>query len=134
MMDPYGDHIVTCKHRPHTIRRHDRMSYVQNIIADEVGLKSHLEKTSLIAGRKDRPTDVVLPMFCVGQDACLDSMITHPLQPTFIDPATGKNLVAAKAVAAKNHSEDDEKCRRNGLHLIAIAWETFDGSTPRRTP
>jgi hypothetical protein len=51
-MDPYGDHAVTCKHGPHTIRRHDRMPYVQNIITNEVGLKSHLEKTGLIVGRK----------------------------------------------------------------------------------
>jgi hypothetical protein len=62
-MDPYGDHAVTCKHGPHTIRRHDCMLYVQNIIANEAGLKSRLEKTGLIAGRKDRPDDVLVPMF-----------------------------------------------------------------------
>jgi hypothetical protein len=79
VMDPYGDHAVTYKHGPHTICQHDRMPYVQNIIANEVGLKSHLEKTGPIAGRKDRPINVLLPMFCTGQDACLDSVITHPL-------------------------------------------------------
>jgi hypothetical protein len=79
MMDPSGDHAVTCKHGPHTIRRHDRMLYVQNIVTNEAGLKSYLEKTGLIIGRKDRPTNVLLPMFCVGQDICLDSVITHPL-------------------------------------------------------
>jgi hypothetical protein len=67
VMDPYDDHAVTCKHGPHIIRRHDRMPYVQNIIANEVGLKSHLEKTGLIAGHKDHPADVLLPMFCAGQ-------------------------------------------------------------------
>jgi hypothetical protein len=67
VMDLYGDHTVTCKHGPHIIRRHDRMPYVQNIIANEVGLKSHLEKTGLIAGHKDHPADVLLPMFCAGQ-------------------------------------------------------------------
>jgi hypothetical protein len=66
VMDPYGDHAVTCKHGPHIIHRHDRMPYVQNIIANEAGLKSRLEKTGLIAGRKDHPADVLLPMFCVG--------------------------------------------------------------------
>jgi hypothetical protein len=71
-------------------------------------------------------------MFCAGQDAYLDSMITHPLQPTFIDRATGKSLVAAKAATAKKHSDDDEKCRRNGLRLIAMAWEMF-GSSARKT-
>jgi hypothetical protein len=79
MMDPYGDHVVTCKHGLHSICRHDRMPYVQNIITNEAGLKSRLEKTGLIVGRKDRPTNVLLPMFCAGQDACLDSVITHPL-------------------------------------------------------
>jgi hypothetical protein len=130
VMDPYGDHAVTCKHGLHIIRRHDRMPYVQNIIAIEAGLKSRLEKTGLIAGRKDRPVDVLLPMFWAGQDTCLDSVITHPLQPTFIDRAAGKSLVAAKAVAAKKHSDDNEKCRCNGLRLIAMAWETFGGSAP----
>jgi hypothetical protein len=120
-MDPYGDHAVTCKHGPHTICHHDRMSYVQNIVANEAGLKSRLEKTSLIVGRKDRPSDILLPMFCAGQDTCLDSVITHPLEPTFIDRAAGKNLVAAKAAATKKHSDDNEKCRRNGLRLIAMA-------------
>jgi hypothetical protein len=38
----------------------------------------------------------------------------------------GKSLVAAKAAAAKKYS--DEKCRRNGLRLIAMAWETFGDS------
>jgi hypothetical protein len=52
------------------------------------------------------------------------------LQPTFINHAAGKNLVAAKAVAAKKDSDDDEKCRRNGLRLITMASETFGGSTP----
>jgi hypothetical protein len=104
------------------------MSYVHNIVVNEVGLKSRLEKTGLIAGRKDRPVDVLLPMFCAGQDACLDSVITHPLQPTFIDCAAGKSLVATKAVATKKHSNDDEKCRYNGLRLIAMAWETFGSS------
>jgi hypothetical protein len=47
-MDPYGDHVVTLKHGPHTIRCHDRMPYMQNIIANEAGLKSRLEKTGLI--------------------------------------------------------------------------------------
>jgi hypothetical protein len=66
VMDPYGDHAVTYKHGPHIIRHHDRMSYVQNIIANEAGLESHLEKTGLIAGHKDRLTDVLLPMFLAG--------------------------------------------------------------------
>jgi hypothetical protein len=57
-------------------------------------------------------------------------VITHPLQPTFIDHAVGKSLVTTKAAAAKKHSDDDEKCRCNGLCLIAMAWETFDGSVP----
>jgi hypothetical protein len=48
------------------------MLYVQNIIANEAGLKSCLEKTGLIAGRKDFRADVLLPMFCASQDACLD--------------------------------------------------------------
>ncbi len=59
------------KYGPHTIRRHDRMPYVQNIIANEASFKSHLKKIDLIAGRKDRPTNVLLPMFCAGQNACL---------------------------------------------------------------
>jgi hypothetical protein len=42
------------------------MPYVQNIIANEAGLKSCLEKTGLIAGRKDRPLDILLLMFCAG--------------------------------------------------------------------
>ncbi len=100
VMDPYSDHIVTCKHGPHTIRRHDRMSYVLNIVTNEAGLKSRLEKIGLITGRKDRPADVLLSMFYAGQDACLDSVITHSLQPTFIDRVTGKSLVAAMAAAA----------------------------------
>jgi hypothetical protein len=108
------------------------MPYVQNFIANEAGLKSRLEKTDLIVGRKDRPADNLFPMFCVGQDTYLDSMITHPLQPTFIDHAAGKSLVAAMAAAAKKHSDDDKKCRCNGLRLIAMAWETFDRSAPRR--
>ncbi len=41
-----------------------------------------------------------------------------------------KSLVVAKAAVVKKHSDDDEKCRRNGLHLITMAWETFSGSTP----
>jgi hypothetical protein len=79
VMDPYGNHAVTCKQGPHTIRRHDRMPYVQNIIANEVGLKSRLQKTGLIVGRKVRLADVLLSIFCAGQDACLDFVITHPL-------------------------------------------------------
>ncbi len=58
-------------------------------------------------------------------------MITHPLQPTFIDRAAGNSLVVAKAAAAKKHSDDDEKCRCNDLRLIAMAWEMFGGSTPK---
>jgi hypothetical protein len=130
-MDLYGDHAVTYKHEPHTIRCHNLMLYVHNIIANEAGLKSRLEKTGLIIGRKDRLVDVLLPMFCAGQDACLDSVITHLLQPTFIDRAAGKSLVTAKAAAAKKHFDDDEKCRRNGLRLIAMAWETFGSSAPK---
>jgi hypothetical protein len=131
-MDPYGDHTVTCKRGPHTIRRHDRMPYVQNIIANEVGLKSRLEKIGLIVGHKDCSADVLFLMFCTGQDACLDSVITHALQPTFIDRAAGKSLVVAKSAVVKKHSDDDEKCRRNGLRLIAMAWETFGGLPLRR--
>jgi hypothetical protein len=40
VIDPYNDHTVPNKHGPHTIRRHDRMPYVQNIIANEASLKS----------------------------------------------------------------------------------------------
>jgi hypothetical protein len=131
-MDPYGDHAVTYKHGPHTICRHDHMPYVQNIITNEAGLKSRLEKTGLIAGRKDPPVDILLPIFCAGQDACLDSVITHPPKPTFIDRAAGKSLVAAKAiVATKKHFDDNEKCHRNGLRLITMALETFGGSAPK---
>ncbi len=28
VMDPYGDHAMTCKHEPHIIRRDDHMSYM----------------------------------------------------------------------------------------------------------
>jgi hypothetical protein len=41
-----------------------------------------------------------------------------------------KSLVAVKAAVAKKHSDDDKKCRYNGLRLIAMVWETFDGSAP----
>jgi hypothetical protein len=95
----YGDHVVTCKHGSHIIRRHDRMPYVQNIIANEAGLRSRFKKTDLIAGLKDRLVDVLLPMFCARHDTCLDSMITHSLQPTFIDRVAGKSLVAVKVVS-----------------------------------
>jgi hypothetical protein len=88
-----------------------------------------LEKTGLITGCKDRLIDVLLPMFCAGQDACLDFVITHLLHPTFIDRVIGKSLIVAKAAIVKKHSNDDEKCHRNGLRLIAMTWETFDGST-----
>jgi hypothetical protein len=57
-------------------------------------------------------------------------VITHPLQPTFIDRAARKSLVAAKAAVANKHFDDDEKCRCNGLRFIAMAWETFGGSAP----
>jgi hypothetical protein len=40
----------------------------------------------------------------------------------------GKSLVTTKVVVVKKHSDDDEKCRRNGLRLIAMTWETFGGS------
>jgi hypothetical protein len=39
-------------------------------------------------------------------------------------------LVAAKVAVAKKHSDDDKKCRNNGLRLIAMAWETFRSSAP----
>ncbi|CAK9193849.1 unnamed protein product [Sphagnum troendelagicum] len=91
VMDLYSDHTVTYKHRPHTIRRHDRMPYVQNIITNEASFKFCLEKTDLIASRKDRPADILLLMFYAGQDAWVDSMITHPLQPTFIDRVAKKS-------------------------------------------
>jgi hypothetical protein len=78
-MDPYDDHVVTCKHGPHTIRRHNHMSYVQNIIANEASLKSRLKKTGLIAGRKDCHADVLLTMFCTDQDAYMDSVIIESL-------------------------------------------------------
>jgi hypothetical protein len=130
-MDPYGDHAVTCKHGPHTIRRHDRMLYVENIIANEAGLKSRLEKTSLIVDRKDHPVDVLLLMFCIGQDAYLDSVITHPLQLTFIGPSGRKESGRCQGCCRQGTlRDDDEKCRRNGMRFIAMAWETFVGSTP----
>jgi hypothetical protein len=78
-MDLYDDHAMICKHGPHIIRRHDRMSYMKNIITNEASLKSRLKKTGLIVGYKDRPADVMLLTFCAGQDTCLDSVITHPL-------------------------------------------------------
>ncbi len=130
-MDPYGDHAMTYKHIPHTICCHDRMPYVQNIIANETGLKSCLEKTGLIVSRKDRPSDVLLPMFCVGQDAYLDFVITHMLQPTFIDCAAGKSLVATKVAAAKKHSNDNKKCCRNGLRMIVMALGNVRRLHPR---
>jgi hypothetical protein len=99
------------------------------MIANEAGLKSRLEKTSLIAGRKDHPTNVLHLMFCAGHDACLDSVITHLLQLIFVDRAIGKKLVVAKVAITKKHF-DDEKCRRNDLRMIIMAWETFDGSAP----
>jgi hypothetical protein len=79
VMDPYDNHAMTCKHGLHTICHHDRMPYVQNIITNEAGLKFRLEKTGVIPGRKDRPIDVLLPMFCADQDAYLDFVITHAL-------------------------------------------------------
>jgi hypothetical protein len=57
MMDPYDDHAVTYKHGPLTIHRHDHMPYVQNIITNEVSLKSRLKKTDLIANR------IILPLY-----------------------------------------------------------------------
>jgi hypothetical protein len=42
----------------------------------------------------------------------------------------GKSLVVVKAVVTTKHFDDDEKCRRNDLRLIAMVWETFNGSAP----
>ncbi len=83
-----------------------------------MGLKSCLEKIGL---RKDRLVDILLPMFYAGQDACLDFVITHLLQPTFIDRAAGKNLVTTKGTATKKYFDGNEKCCRNGLCMIIMA-------------
>ena len=74
-MDPYGDHLVSCKLNQPT-QRHNAL---RDALADT--LKAHnisVQKEVTIGGSK-RPADIGLPSFDSRGPTAIDLVIHHPL-------------------------------------------------------
>ena len=77
-VDPFGDHMVTCK-KNGISRRHNALRDTFAALLSQLGLAY---KKEVMAPDASRPADILLCAWDLGKDCAVDFTVTHPLAPS----------------------------------------------------
>ena len=117
ILDPYGDHFLSCGHGPLRTRRHDALCEIvyHALLTDN----KYVKREQRCSGNVDNcPGDVFHPDFSEGQAGFFDVTVGNSLLPTFITKAAVNAGAAAEAAEAS-------KDIRHEAHVVAAGGSFF---------
>ena len=127
-MDSKGYHALTCRTGGHLGIRHNALREEIFLACRVACLCPGRETPFLLSDSLERPADVFLPCFSLGQPACLDCAVTHPQQPIYVkDASLGKCAAANRYQCEVKEKMYAEKCKENDLGFYPMVVEVFGG-------
>ena len=135
MMDLKGYHSLTCRTGGHLGVRHNALREVLFLACESACLCPQRETPFLLPNSADRPADVFIPSFSLGQPACFDCAITHTQQPKYIkDASVSGGAAADKYEAEVKDAMYASRCLENGLGFYPMVVEVFGGWGSKSMP
>jgi hypothetical protein len=125
-MDPFGDHLVSCKYNKLTQRHHAvRDALIGVLRANGLGCRSEVA----IVGR-ERPADVALLGFDPQGPVAVDLVGHHPLAPGQPRDPTKCGATVAEKEMRKN-AKSAALCRSAGWLFSALGFHMWGGVGPQ---
>ena len=124
-MDPFGDHLVSCKQNL-PVARHNAL---RDALAD--ALKSRglsCAKEEAVGGAR-RPADLALPNFDRRGPLAIDLVVHHPLAPS-ATRATILDRSSLKQAELDKLAKSEDLCHGCGWLFAPMGWHTWGGVGP----
>ena len=121
-----GNHAMECLGGSDRIGRHNAIRDILEGAGKEAGLGPVKEKVGVFANNQQKPADIYLPGFFLGQDACVDVTVRSPLVSTVVGRAALTSLVAASVGVEEKRAKYGHMLPNNVV-LRVVALETFGG-------
>ncbi|XP_062520169.1 uncharacterized protein LOC134195179 [Corticium candelabrum] len=125
VLDPFGNHLVSCGHGPLRIKCHDALCKViyQALLTNN----KHVKRERCSGFDNSRPGDTFHPDFLLDRPSFFDVTIANSLQPSFI--ITAAINAGAAAEACKDFCHADRVTAAGGI-FYPLAVETLGLWTP----
>jgi hypothetical protein len=124
-MDPFGDHLVSCKQNL-PIARHNAL---RDALADALKARGFTCAKEVAIGGARRPADLALPNLDRRGPLAIDLVVHHPLAPS----ATRTTVLDRKSLkqAEKDKiDKNEELCHGCGWLFAPMGWHTWGGVGP----
>ena len=121
-----GNHAMECLGGSDRIGCHNAIRDILEGAGKEAGLGPVKEKVGVFANNQQKPADIYLPGFFLGQDACVDVTVRSPLVSTVVGRAALTSLVAASVGVEEKRAKYGHMLPNNVV-LRVVALETFGG-------
>jgi hypothetical protein len=122
-LDVNGAHSLVCGTGGDRIWRHDVVKDAIYHMCQAAGLNPR--KESHVSSSNDRPGDIFLPCWSLGQPAAFDVSITSPLQPAILLSAAESSHAASGAREAQKMKKYAAMCSQEGVNFVPLVFETF---------
>ena len=127
-MDPFGDHLVTCKLN-HLSERHNALRNAVASVLRDHGFSTLVEQR-LGSDDQRRPADIALMNLDPRGPLAVDLVVHHP-------GGMGTHRSGADALGTLKSREEDKHnaseayCHSHGWLFSAMGWHTWGGAGPR---
>ena len=119
---------MTCRSGGHLGIRHNALREEIFLACKVACLCPGRETPHLLPGSLERPADIFIPCFSLGQPACLDCAVTHPQQPLYLkDASLGECAAANRYQVEVKEKMYAAKCEENDLGFYPLVAEVFGG-------
>ena len=114
--------------------RHNALREVLFLGCESARLRPQRETPFLLGNSTERPADVFVPAFSLGQPACFDCAVTQTQQPKYVKDASMSGGAAANRYkAAVKESRYAAKCS-DGLSFYPMVVEVYGGWGSKSAP
>ena len=129
-MDPWGDHLVTCKSNQIT-QRHAALRNAVASVLREHGLAVMVEQRVDVTTRDlRRPADVAILNLDPRGPLAVDFVVHHPTGLS-LRRGEGEDAQTLKDAEEAKHRESEAFCHSHGWLFTAMGWNCWGGVGPR---
>lgn len=121
--DAQGDHATKCTRSGNPTRAHNQLRQVVYHVAQAAGYAPEIERSPPGSTNRDRPADILLPLWNDGRPLALDVSITSPVGDT--RPGQAIDSVSRSKVAKYERS-----CRQAGWKFLPVVADCFGALAP----
>ena len=126
-IDPFGDHLLSCKYGNERFVRHNALVYTAGTILQQVGLRPTIEKRLTQLGIVENKPGQRMDVTYLDKNTsvtCIDMSVTHSAANTYVHAAAYSDGHAITLAEGKKNAKYRQKVQAAGCRFIPIIVET----------